>query len=48
MAKLSANYEAVFIIDPRKNEEDTAALVEKFKTLCERDRKSTRLNSSHS
>ena len=35
MAKLNANYEAVFIIDPRKNEEDTAALVEKFKTLCE-------------
>ena len=35
MAKLDANYEAVFIIDPRKNEEDTAALVEKFKTLAE-------------
>ena len=35
MAKLNANYEAVYIIDPRKNEEDTAALVEKFKTLCE-------------
>ena len=35
MAKLSAKYEAVYIIDPRKNEEDTAALVEKFKTLCE-------------
>ena len=35
MAKLNANYEAVFIIDPRKNEEDTAALVEKFKTLAE-------------
>ena len=35
MAKLSAKYEAVFIIDPRKNEEETAALVEKFKTLCE-------------
>lgn len=35
MAKLSANYEAVYIIDPRKSEEDTAALVEKFKTLCE-------------
>ena len=33
MAKLSANYEAVFIIDPRKNEEDTAALVEKFSNL---------------
>ena len=35
MAKLNANYEAVFIIDPRRNEEETAALVEKFKTLCE-------------
>ena len=35
MAKLSANYEAVYIIDPRKNEEDTAALVEKFKALAE-------------
>ncbi len=35
MAKINANYETVFIIDPRKNEEDTAALVEKFKALCE-------------
>lgn len=35
MAKLSANYEAVYIIDPRKSEEDTAALVEKFKALAE-------------
>ena len=35
MAKLSAKYEAVYIIDPRKNEEDTAALVEKFKALAE-------------
>lgn len=35
MAKLSANYEVIFIIDPRKNEEDTTALVEKFKTLAE-------------
>lgn len=35
MAKLNANYEALYIIDPRKNEEDTAALVEKFKTLAE-------------
>ena len=35
MAKISANYEAVYIIDPRKNEEDTAALVEKFKALAE-------------
>lgn len=35
MAKLNANYEAVYLIDPRRNEEDTAALVEKFKTLAE-------------
>ena len=35
MAKLSAHYEAVYIIDPRKNEEATAALVERFKTLAE-------------
>ena len=35
MAKLSANYEVVYIIDPRKSEEDTAALVEKFKALAE-------------
>ena len=35
MAKLSANSEALYIIDPRKNEEDTAALVEKFKALAE-------------
>lgn len=35
MAKLSANYEAIYLIDTRKNEEETAALVEKFKTLAE-------------
>ena len=35
MAKLNANYEAIYIIDPRKTEEETAALVEKFKTLTE-------------
>ena len=35
MAKLSGNYEALYIIDPRKNEEDTAALMEKFKALAE-------------
>lgn len=35
MAKLSAKYEAVYIIDPRKNEDDTNALVEKFKALAE-------------
>lgn len=35
MAKVNANYEAVFIIDPTKSEEDIAALVSKFKTLVE-------------
>ena len=33
MAKLNANYEAVYILDPTLGEEATAALVEKFKTL---------------
>ncbi len=35
MAKLSANYEVVYIIDPAVGEEGVAALVEKFKTLAE-------------
>ena len=35
MAKISANYETVYIIDPRRTEEETAALVERFKTLAE-------------
>ena len=35
MAKLNANYEAVYILDPTLGEEATAALVEKFKTLVE-------------
>ena len=35
MAKLSGNYEVVFILDPNLNEEATAKLVEKFKTLIE-------------
>lgn len=35
MAKLSANYEAVYILDPNLGEEATAALVAKFKTLVE-------------
>lgn len=35
MAKLSANYEAMYILDPNLGEEATAALVEKFKTLVE-------------
>ena len=37
MAKVSANYEVVYIIDPMLSEEDTAALVAKFKTLAEQN-----------
>ena len=35
MAKTSANYELLYIIDPDKTEEETAAMVEKFKALIE-------------
>ena len=37
MAKISANYEVVFIIDPAQCEEGVAALTEKFKTLVEQN-----------
>ena len=37
MAKISANYEGLFIIDGNKTEEAAAALVEKFKTLVEQN-----------
>ena len=37
MAKLSANYEVVYIVDPTLGEEGIAALVEKFKTLAEQN-----------
>ena len=37
MAKVSANYEAVFIIDPAQGEEGTAALVAKFQALAEQN-----------
>ena len=37
MAKLSANYEVVFIIDPAQGEEGIATLVTKFKTLAEQN-----------
>lgn len=33
MAKLSAKYEVIFIIDPAQGEEGIAALVEKFKGI---------------
>ena len=35
MAKLSANYEVLYIIDPNLGEEAIAALVAKFKDLAE-------------
>jgi small subunit ribosomal protein S6 len=35
MAKVNANYELVFIIDPAQGEEGIAALVAKFKALVE-------------
>ena len=35
MAKINANYEAVYILDPALNEEQIAALVEKFKKVVE-------------
>ncbi len=44
MAKLSANYEAVYIIDPRRNEEEAAALVEKFKALAENNAKEVEID----
>ena len=35
MAKLSAKYEVLYIVDPAQGEEGIAALVEKFKGLAE-------------
>ena len=35
MAKINANYEVVYILDPAMGEEAIAAMVEKFKTLVE-------------
>ena len=37
MAKVSANYEVVYIVDPAQGEEGIAALVAKFKTLAEQN-----------
>ena len=37
MAKISANYEVVYIIDPAQGEEGIAALVNNFKTLAEQN-----------
>ena len=35
MAKASEKYEVMYVIDPRLGEEETAAVVEKFKALVE-------------
>ena len=35
MAKISQKYEVLYIIDPTKTEEETAALVERFKGMAE-------------
>ena len=37
MAKISANYEVVYIIDPAQGEEAIAAMVAKFKSLAEQN-----------
>ena len=37
MAKVSANYEVVYIIDPAMGEESIAATVAKFKALAEQN-----------
>ena len=37
MAKTSEKYELMYIINPNLTEEETAALVEKFKTLVEQN-----------
>ena len=37
MAKISANYEVVYIIDPAQGEEAIAATVAKFRTLAEQN-----------
>ena len=35
MAKVTENYEVLYIVNPTLGEEETAALVEKFKALAE-------------
>ena len=37
MAKVSANYEVVYIIDPAQGEEGIAAMVAKFRALAEQN-----------
>ena len=37
MAKTSEKYEVMYVLNPNLSEEETAALVEKFKTLVEQN-----------
>ena len=37
MAKVSANYEVIFVVDPAQGEEAVAAQVNNFKTLIEQN-----------
>ena len=37
MAKVTANYEVVFIVDPAQGEEGVAAMVNNFKSLIEQN-----------
>ena len=37
MAKTSEKYEVMYIINPNRSEEETAAIVERFKTLVEQN-----------
>ena len=39
MAKVNANYEVVYIMDPALGDEAIAAMIEKFKTLVETQRR---------
>jgi len=44
MAKINANYEAVYILDPSLNEEQIAVLVEKFNKIVETNGTVTEVN----
>lgn len=44
MAKINANYEAVYIMNPALSEEQIAALVAKFKSIVEADGSVTEVN----
>lgn len=44
MAKISANYEVMYILDPAQGEENIANLMEKFKALVEENGTVTEVN----